>query len=172
MIKLLGALLVLVASTATGFAFAAKVAKRPLQIRELRMCLSLLRTEIDYGSRLLTEAFSRIAETGEGPVRKLFGKVADRLKEADGLSVSECLRETLDAHWEETSLGREEKQVLLRLGEVLGASSRPDQLHHLEMAERHLAAEEDKARDERDRFVKMYRTVGILAGALLVILLY
>ncbi|WP_124727201.1 stage III sporulation protein SpoIIIAB [Staphylospora marina] len=172
MIKLLGALLVLIASTAIGFSFAAGVAKRPRQIRELRMCLSLLRTEIDYGSRLLSEAFSRISVSGEGSVRKLFGRMADRLNEADGISMSECLKETLDAHWEETSLGREEKQVLLRLGEVLGASSRLDQLHHLEMAEKQLAVEEDKARDERDRFVKMYRTVGILAGALLVILLY
>jgi stage III sporulation protein AB len=172
MIKLIGAMLILAASTGVGFHFAGRVADRPGQIRELRSCLSVLRTEIDYGSRTLSEACRRISGSAEGPVGRLFMEIARRLEEADGATTRECVRMAVESRWGSTSLGAGEKAVLLQLGEVLGGSSRMDQLHHLEVAEASLDAEEAKARDDRERYAKMYRTVGFLAGALVVILMY
>jgi stage III sporulation protein AB len=160
------------AATWIGFQLARRVAERPRQIRQLRAALALLETEIRYGSCPLDEACEGIGERQRGPVGRLFKVFADRLRAGDGASTAECLEQAVKEVWRETVLGTAEKQILLRLGHALGASDRTDQLQHLALAKTTLDAEEAAARDEQARVEKMYQTMGILAGALIVILLY
>jgi stage III sporulation protein AB len=62
MLKVLGAVLILMATSKIGFDSARQLRKRPRQIQELRSGLAILKTEINYGTRPLAEAFERIAE--------------------------------------------------------------------------------------------------------------
>jgi stage III sporulation protein AB len=89
----------------------------------------------------------------------------------DGESTYECLRRAVEAEWDHTALSKTEKEILLNLCRVLGCSNREDQLHHLRLADTQLEVEEAKAHDDQAKYEKMYKTMGILAGALLVILL-
>jgi stage III sporulation protein AB len=68
-------------------------------------------------------------------------------------------------------MGVPEREVMIDFGKTLGLSDRQDQLQHLRMAVANLKVEEDHARDEQVRYEKMCKTLGFLAGALLVILM-
>ncbi|MGA9172427.1 MAG: stage III sporulation protein SpoIIIAB [Thermoactinomyces sp.] len=171
MIKWVGAIFILIASTWTGFLLAGNLRERPRQIRELRSCLALLKTEINYGVRPLADALARIAQTVSGALSRILESGSKNLLSMDGESTYECLRRAIEDEWRLTSLTKTEKEILLKLCHVLGNSSREDQLHHLELAATQLEVEETKARAEQERYEKMYKTMGILAGALLVILL-
>ncbi|MBA4494984.1 stage III sporulation protein SpoIIIAB [Paenactinomyces guangxiensis] len=172
MLKLLGACLILTACTWIGFQMARHVADRPRQIRQLRSALSYLETEIGYGTRPLIQACRQIASQELGPVSRLFATSAKNLAQMDGASTFECFERAIELEWKNNALGRSEQAIMLNLSRTLGISDREDQLHHLALANSNLKVEEMKAREEQERYEKMYKTVGILAGALIVILMY
>ncbi|MGA8941735.1 MAG: stage III sporulation protein SpoIIIAB [Thermoactinomyces sp.] len=172
MLKLLGAVLVILTTSWIGFQLAAELRLRTRQIQELRSSLALLKTEIDYGTRPLAEAWERIAEVADSDLRRLFRRFGRNLRTMNGQSTYECLRLAIDSEWQKTAMGKDEKGILLKLCQVLGSSNRSDQLHHLEIVAENLLMEEQKAREEQEKYEKMVKTLGILSGALLVILMY
>jgi stage III sporulation protein AB len=171
MLKLLGACLVLIATTWSGFYIASRYSQRPLQIRQLRSALSLLETEIGYGARPLKEASYSISNRIKGPVGGIFARFASNLEKLDGASTYECFAEAIQEEWENSLLGQAEKQILLDFAHTLGGSDREDQLQHLMRARMNLEVEEEKAREEQQQYEKMIKTLGVLSGALLIILM-
>lgn len=172
MLKLVGAILIIIATSWIGFQLATELRLRPRQIQELRSSLALLKTEIDYGTRPLAEACDRIAEAASSGLSQLFQRFGRNLRTLNGQSTYECLRLAIDSEWRKTAMGKAEKGIILKLCQVLGGSNRSDQLHHLEIASENLLMEEQKARVEQEKYEKMVKTLGILSGALLVILMY
>lgn len=172
MLKLLGAVFVLIASSSAGFRIAKRYADRPRQIRALQQSLAILETEIVYGSRPLAEVMLHIAEREPPPVGKLFHECGTRLRALDGKSAYECWKTAIEAIWEQTAMRQPEREILFHFGQTLGISDRQDQLQHIRMAMAHLKAEEQHARDEQARYEKMCKSLGILGGVLLVILMY
>ena len=168
MLKLIGAVLILISTTMTGFRIARRYAERPRQIRQLRQALSLLETDIAYGSRTLTEAFRWIGKREREPVASLFSSCVRYLETLDGASTYQCWKKAVEETWPHTAMGVPEREVMIDFGKTLGLSDRQDQLQHLRMAVANLKVEEDHARDEQVRYEKMCKTLGFLAGALLV----
>jgi stage III sporulation protein AB len=171
-IKLMGAVCILFASTAAGFLRAKRYADRPRQIRQLRSSLSLLQTEITYGSRRLDHVCKQIAQREPGPIGRLFERAGTYMGKLDGASTFECWREAVLEIWPDTVLKEPEKQVLIDFGKTLGISDRDDQLQNLRRVQVALETEESQAREEQERYEKMCRSLGVLAGALIVILIY
>lgn len=171
MLKLFGAILIVLASTSIGYYYAQKLVRRSQEIRQLRACLSLLETEIHYGTRPLAEACEHIANREKGAVSRLFAISSQELRGMDGSSTYHCFQKAVEQGWKDTALKEEEKNVFLRLAQILGRSDREDQLQHLKQACVQLEVEEEKAREEQSRYEKMYKTLGILFGVLLIILM-
>ena len=170
MIKLLGIMLVLFAGTMIGFQQASRYTARTVQLRQLASALHRLETEIGYGQTPLPAALARAAGQLKGPVGDLFRSAADRLDGSDQ-SFQECWKAAIADGWRWTALRGEERAALSRLGGVLGISDKEDQLKHLRIAAHQIQAEEQTARDEQARFGKMWRSIGFLAAALVVILM-
>lgn len=72
MLKLLGAVFIVVATTWTGFEMAKIYTERPRQIRQLRAALQSLEAEIMYGHTPLHTASQQIAKQLAQPVSTLF----------------------------------------------------------------------------------------------------
>lgn len=172
MLKLIGAFLILISTSLAGFLKARSLSARPKQIRALRSFLSILETEIGYGLRPLVQACSSVAEGTQEPIASIFHASAYNLSNLDGASTYECFSKAIQEKWETTELKEQEKKILLDLSRVLGSSSREDQLNHLKLAVANLETMEVEAAGEELRFTKMYRTLGVLLGLLLVILMY
>lgn len=170
MIQLIGILLILFAGLMIGFVQAAKYADRTKQLRELLHLLKRLETEIGYGHTPLPQALRQAAGHGEGGVKRLFRDAADRLT-ADSSSFRDVWQRTLEEGWGRTALKNSERSALQRLGESLGLSDREDQAKHLRLAMLQIQTEEETARDEQVRYGKMWKSLGILTAALVVILI-
>lgn len=171
MIKLFGACLIFIASSWVGMQMAKSLSERPQQIRQLRSALSLLETEIGYGTRPLFQACEQIAARELGPVSGLFATSAKHLAEMDGASTYECFQKAIQHEWKNTALTKAEKSIMLNLSQALGISDREDQLQHLALAQANLEVEEEKARDEQIKYERVYKTMGVLAGTLIIILM-
>lgn len=171
MITMIGSCLVLMTTTWLGFQKARIYADRPRQIRELRSALILLKTEIGYGTRPLVHACEQITKRIPSPIAQIFIKCKDNLEHFDGLSTYECFKEAIDKEWHNTVLREAEKGIMLDFSKTLGMSDREDQLQHLTLADTNLKIEEQKAREEQVQYEKMYKTIGVLSGILIIILM-
>ncbi|MHA6483787.1 stage III sporulation protein SpoIIIAB [Paenibacillus sp. strain BS8-2] len=171
MIKLLGAILIIVAGTLIGFQQAARFAERPRQLRQLAHALQRLETEIGYGHTPLPEALERTAAASPMPISSMLRQAAEGVMASDGPSFQESWSQAIKAHWQDTSLKAGEQAVLLRLGTTLGISDKEDQMKHLKLALSQLKAEEDSARDDQARYEKMWKSLGVLLAVLIVILM-
>lgn len=171
MIKLLGAVLILFAGTAIGFVQASFYVNRSKQLRQLIHALQRLETEIDYGQTELPTALIKSSEGIEQPVSRLFTLTAELLTAEQELSMNEAWQQAIHQVWDVTSLRAREKEVLLRMGSVLGMSNAEDQLKHLQLAQIQLKSEEALAREEQQRYANMWRSLGTLGAILIVILM-
>lgn len=169
--KLLGAVLILIAGTLFGFQQAARYAERPQQLRQLSHALQRLETEIGYGHTPLPEALERTAKASAEPVAALFRETAKGLLRTEGYSFQECWELAVGAGWIDTSMKANEKGIMLRLGSTLGISDKVDQMKHLQLALLQLKSEEEAARDEQRRYEKMWKSLGALLAVLLIILM-
>jgi stage III sporulation protein AB len=172
MIKLIGAALVLFASAMIGWYQALTLSTRPKQIRQLILALGRLETEISYGFTPLPTALYRMGKQLQAPLSVIFIEIADALSENDGKVTRDCWQASIQKHWVRTSMKKAEQDILYQLGFILGVTAREDQIKHLHMAMNQLQGEEDIAKQDQLRYEKMWKSLGVLAGALVVILMY
>lgn len=172
MLKLLGAVCVVGAAAWFGFHLAGRFAARPRQIRHLQNGLQLLETEIVYGSTPLAVALHKAGQSVPDPVGAVFRIAARNLTGRDGRPTHECWDDAVNTAWPFTALRPVEQEIFRQLGHALGRSDRQDQQKHIQLALLHLGREEQEARDEQGRYEKLSKSLGLLGGLLIALLIY
>lgn len=172
MIKLIGAVFVIFAGTMLGFYQSLQLISRVRQIRQTIQALQRLETEILYGYTPLPEALAGIAASIQGPVSGLFAGAAEGLAAGNADTVQTSWSQSMATGWSHTAMKRNEREALLALGSVLGRSDRTDQAKHLRLTVGVLQAEEAAAGEDNRRYGTMWRSLGLLSGVLIVILMY
>ncbi|MGG3907065.1 stage III sporulation protein SpoIIIAB [Geobacillus stearothermophilus] len=168
--KWLGALLILAASTWMGMEAARALYERPRQLRQLKAALRAFEAEVMYGHTPLAEASQHIARQTAAPIGELFAQFAAALHACE-TSVAEAWEKSLRAVWGKTALKQGEWEVMKQFGATLGQYDRLTQQQQIALALAHLEREEAEALDDQARYGKMAKSLGVLAGLLLVILL-
>ncbi|MDI6870015.1 MAG: stage III sporulation protein AB [Bacillota bacterium] len=181
-IKATGALLTVGAGTLLGLEVAARWARRPRRVGELRSALALLESEMAVGRTPLPEAAARVAALAPGTeAAGFFHRLAADLKagapaaaawrRAAGTLAGESDRVILllapRLHREEAA----DLEPFALLGGVIGTTGLDDQLKHLALARERLANREREAAAEAARLVPLYRYAGLASGLLLALLL-
>lgn len=172
MIKLFGAICIVFAATLLGFYQAMQLSGRARQIRQLITALARLETEIRCGFTPLAEALRAVSRMLDGPLAALLLAVAEDLSDGSGRSAGDCWERALERYWPLTAMKAPERDIVRRLGGTLGISDRTDQEKHLRLAASQLQAEEADAWEEERRYGKMWRSLGLLSGLLIAILMY
>lgn len=170
--KLIGAVILFFVCAFFGFHLASLYGRRVTELRQLRGALSVLETEIMYGNTPLTIALHDLGTRENGPIGNLFLRIAERLKQHDGRSVFDCWQTSVNEMNRVLALREQDRRILIRLGRTIGQSDRQDQIHHLRLAQTTLESEERQASEEKAKFEKLFRSLGVLTGALLVILMF
>jgi len=171
MLEWLGGGLVFFAGTMIGFTVSNQYTNRPKHIRQLLQALQQLETEISYGMTPLPDALHSIARKTQDPLAALFRRTAEELS-SRAVTTVDAWQVALEACWHRTAMRSVEKEVIQQLGATLGVSDREDQIKHLHLAMGQLRGEEEAAREDQRRYAKMWRSLGMLGGALIVILMF
>lgn len=170
MIKIIGAVFILIATTWTGFEAARHLSERPRQLRQLKSALQSLEAEIMYGHTPLHEASRRLAAQITKPLSWFFEAFSNRLMSSE-TTVKAAWEESLKEVWKLTALKQGELEILKQFGETLGRHDRTSQQKHIQLAITHLEREEADACDKQIKYERMVKSLGFLSGLLLVILL-
>ncbi|MCP8967060.1 stage III sporulation protein SpoIIIAB [Ectobacillus ponti] len=170
MIKLMGAVLIVIATTWVGFQLAKRYSERPRQLRLLKSALQSLEAEIMYGHTPLRDAAQRLAKQMPKPLCWFFETFEAELCKGEK-TVREAWNDSLVQVWKLTALKKTELEILQQFGETLGQHDRDSQQKHIRLCITHLEREEGEAKDAQLQYERMMRSLGVLTGLLIVILL-
>lgn len=169
MLKLVGALLLVIASSAIGISISNRFAKRPKHIRQLQSALQLLEAEITYSQTPLQLAFMRIAVQLPDPIKEFFQVLSEQMnKEADFFSLWNQQVEELASS---ASFKKNEIEILKQFGNSLGRHDLIHQQKQIRLALTHLHRELEEAREEHSKYTKLAKSLGVLVGVFLALLL-
>ncbi|TCT22629.1 stage III sporulation protein AB [Melghiribacillus thermohalophilus] len=168
--KILGAILLLCATTWIGFDVSSTLSNRPRQIRQLKNALQVMEAEIVYGQSPVSEVCFHLSSQLPEPLRAFFQRVYQRLTEHHG-SLYEVWQEELDHFWPQTAMKQTEKEIMDQFGKTLGQHDFTQQQKHIYLAISHLDRELKNAEDEMNRYSKMAKSLGVLIGMFFVLLL-
>lgn len=172
LVNMLGAVMILLASTLAGFYRAKQYALRPRQLRELIAALQRLMTEINYGLTPLPDAMGKMGVQTREPVKTLFLHAAKQMEPPLGHTARESLQSGIEQAWGKSAMKADEREVMLQLSYSLGTSDRQDQTKHISLAIQQLMHEESRAQADQMKYERMSRSLGMLVGALIVILIF
>ena len=171
MIKLIGAIIIIVATTWTGFEASRNFSARPKQLRALRSALQSLEAEIMYSHTPLHEAARRLAAQLAKPLSTFFEAFARKLTDTE-TTVNQAWETSLREVWKSTAFKQGEFEIMKQFGETLGRHDRFSQQKHMMLTLSHLEREEADAIDRQAKYEKMVKSLGFLSGLLLIILLF
>lgn len=171
MLKIIGSLIVIGATTVMGFYFADTYVQRVKQLRAIQYALAALESEIVYTATPLIEAFHNVSEKCEEPLKKLFLNLSNILREKKINSISTAFNEAIELVKNEIHLGKEEMDVINSFIYSLGDTDIEGQKKNFNITIKKLESLEIKAEENRKKNEKLFRYLGVCTGMLIVIVL-
>ncbi|MDO5573481.1 MAG: stage III sporulation protein AB [bacterium] len=177
MYKILGVVLIMTGSIGVSCRIIHDMKKEVELKKNLIKMLQLLESEIRHHHLNLPECFAVTAGRLTGQVAAFLMDLSDDLKNKMGTSLSELWQEKVRIHFTSGNdaadgiLGECEIVQLCRFGTELGFSDQTIQLNMIRQYEQQLQEDMDRAVMKIRETSRIYRTMGILGGAFLVIML-
>lgn len=141
-------------------------------LKQLQSWLSYFRGKMLYEGATAEEAFRESAELAGAPFSVFFTDVADGLRKREGFSFSQIWEREAAECRKGFSFTEEEYGDLLRFGSQLGQLDREVQLRAITGYEECLCAAIRAAEEEIAVKEKLYRSLGIMAGCFIIILIW
>lgn len=170
MIKIVGAIIILASTSWGGMEFSKVLSERPKQLRQLKSALQSLEAEIMYAHTPLHEASRRLAEQLSHPLSTFFSMFSNKLMNEE-TTVRDAWTKSLEEIWGSTAMKKPELEIMKQFGETLGRHDRISQQKQILLTLSHLEREEAEARNMQTKYEKMIKSLGVLSGLLIVILL-
>lgn len=170
--KILGALLIILSCSCIGFLGGQKIAARLKQLQKLRRDLTLLEMDINYAATPLPEALARLASLSEWPISFLWQETCAHLGNGEGLTAEEAWYKALKKFSSLTALTENDLAVIRDFGAGLGTANRQEQMKKFKLLQGQLSSLENQAEEIKQKHERMWRTMGVLTGIALVILLF
>ena len=165
-LKMILNMLIIVTSSALGTMVSQKYIKRVDELKAFKSGLNMLKTKIRYTYAPLVDIFTDISKSIKGNISALFQNACKQI-EIKGATEGFC--DAIDM----TSLNvnKEDKQVMKNLSKLLGKTDAAGQINEIELVESFLETQIEKAEIERQKNSKLYKTLGIISGIGIVIIL-
>lgn len=167
-IKLLGALCIVVGCAGVGFVMASQYRRQIQLLKDLISALAYMENEISFRGTPLPQLCARTGDHVRGRIGVVFAMLAEELDAQVSPNVQLCMHSVLKKH----GCGNSEVDRLLRsLGDNLGKFDRNGQLRALADSS---AVCKDTLRNlqvGKELRIRSYQTLGLCAGAAIVILL-
>lgn len=171
MYKLIGIFFILAGCVGWGSAKAGQEKDRVRHLRTLFHILGQMRGEISYGKHTLPEICLLLAELNDGCFHSCFTRIYERTREESGRDFPEVWETEMRACLTDLPLREDERETVEKLLRTLSFQEESGQSGRIGQAEAFLEGRYRQAEETYENKSKMIRSVSILTGLLLAILL-
>ena len=166
-IKLLGAILIIGASTWVGLHASRSVKRLDRRLRELCDSLELMKNELCFTNTSFEPLCRRLSESARGEVSTFFRELSQQAGTKDFSPVGAAKRASDAA---KLNLPPASFFALERLIDGFGRYDLDGQLRQIELAQQELSAQLARNREDMDSRCRTYELLGICTGAAVIIL--
>lgn len=171
-LKLLGSLFIIISSGFIGREYSKKFTERLNNLLYIQNCIQILETEVVYASNPLPNALENLYIKGNKSVSFLFKDIKEYLLNNKDKSLFDSFKHNLELSKDKLYFKDDDVEVILSLGRTLGTSDVVDQQKHFKTTIMNLEINQQDAREDKDKNAKMYKSLGLLFGTALVLILY
>lgn len=169
-IKLLGGGLVFVSSVLLGIYYSMKEGFRAADLTDLKKAFLQLKSEIEFSHSFLADAMDAASKRLPRRLAVFFDNVATGLRESVG-ETGDIWRDVVREKLSATYLEVEDLDNLARLGESLASPNKSLQSEGIDMAVRYIDDKTAELRETSRKSRKLYGSVGVIGGILIIVVL-
>ena len=169
-LQIIGAALVVVSSSALGMYYSGLDAFRMQDLLAFRQALTIFASEIEFVVSPLPEAMQNVAKRIPQPVSRLFADFAARLTDVGGETAYRLWVESIAAHKPVSYLDAEDWDAIESFGKTLGYLDKPMQINTIRHTQSYIDGKTETLRVSGDKNKRMYRSLGVVGGILLVVI--
>lgn len=152
--------------SAIGIQISKKYEERVKELKEFKNALNMFKTKIKFTYEPIPEIFEQISKQIQTNTGKIF-KLASCNMEV--LTAGEAWNIAVDTNI--LNINEEDKSILKNLSKLLGQTDVEGQISQIELTSNFLDEQIEKAEKERLKSERMYRTLGMVIGLAIVIIL-
>lgn len=171
MLKVSGALLLLLGAAGFSFSICAEQKKKLILLKSIKEMYRLLQSEICYTALPLPEIFKAVGEKMETPLREALFSVSQSMALENGEDFLQVWEQKMKECLNGTSLAKQQKALLLKLPECMGMNNSTGQAEVLEKYIGELDRLIVQMEEEEKNKNKVIMSLGIAAGLFVVIIL-
>ena len=149
-----------------GILISKKYSNRVQELKEFKSALNIFKTKIRYTYDPIPEIFLEIAKNLNSNISNVFSIAANKM---DILAAGDAWN--LAIKFEMLNINDEDRMVLKNLSKLLGKTDLEGQINQIDITENYLEEQIRKAETQREKSEKMYRTLGMIIGLTIVIVL-
>lgn len=165
--KWIGAIFVLVSCGGFGFSIAHSYKRKEHMLRQLLTALEMMAAELEYRLTPLPELSRKAAKDTGGILRDVFLNMARELDWQSEPDAGSCMRAAMEKCPDLPACLR---RPLRLLGQTLGRFDLPGQIQGIAAVQDACRREIERLERNSDARLRSYQTLGLCAGAALVIL--
>ena len=167
-LKIMGVILVVVGCGSVGFRIANNHRKEEKALRQLIVILDFMECELQYHLTPLPQLCKQAAKECQDAVGQVFLKLAQEMEAQTSPNMEYCMAVVLDST---KSIPAITKDTMTLLGKSIGRFDLDGQLKGLESVRQNCRRHLEALSKNREIRIRSYQTLGICAGAALVIVL-
>ncbi len=153
-------------SSGIGLLVSKKYEERVNELKEFKNGLNMFKSKIKFTYEPIPEIFAQISNSMNSKPGKIFKLASNNMKL---LTAGDAWNMAIDT--DILCINEEDKNILKNLSKLLGQTDVEGQLNQIELTSSFLDKQIEKAENERVKNEKMYRTLGMIIGLAIVIIL-
>jgi stage III sporulation protein AB len=167
----LGAALVVASSSLIGYYLSIRDDLRIADLREFKRSLAILKSEMEFAVNILPVAFVNISEKTRGVISKFYKTVSDNLTANKGFVITEVWESAAETRLRGCYMYEEDIQQVKQFGKTLGYLDTTLQLRGIAILDDYIDTNIETAIQSSAKNKRMMRSLGVLCGLVIVVVL-
>lgn len=165
-LKCLLLVIVFIVTAYGGVLISNKYKNRVIDLKEMQSALNMLEAKIKFTYNPLPDIFEEIAEHFNPNISHIFRMASIKM---ETINAKQAWEQAIDLSY--TNLNKEDISTIKGLGKLLGKTDIDGQISEIELVKKFLETQIENAETECKKNEKLYKTLGVVSGMGLVIIL-
>lgn len=169
--KIIGSILIIIATTGIGIATGRDLKIRLDNLRYIKKLMLMLRGEIKYLKAPLGEAFFNVGNRAKAPFDLFFNHIALEIESLECESFYAIWCKHIDEELNKIKLNKKDSHTLKRVGEHLGYMDKEMQLGMIDLYVEQLEEDIKTSKESMEEKIRVYNCLGITIGIFAVLIM-
>ena len=153
-LKFISLFAILILSSYTGIIISNKYKNRVIELKEIKRALNIFETKIKYTYEPIPDIFAEISGNLNEIVAKIFKSASEKMST---VIAKEAWVEAINES--KNNMNKEDKDIIKGLGKLLGKTDIEGQVSQIELTDKFIDSQIEKAQQEYEKNNKLYKTL-------------